>query len=59
MLWEPRTSQTRTSGVRGLPALRTGRHGLGLVAYGNRLYAIGGGQYALSVSSANEYLTVP
>jgi hypothetical protein len=42
-----------------LPALRTGRHGLGLVAYGNRLYAIGGGQYALSVSSANEYLTVP
>ena len=42
-----------------LPALRTARHILGLVASGRRVYAIGGGRYALSVSSANEYLRLP
>ena len=41
-----------------LPSLRTARHSLGLVPMGGRLYAIGGGQYALSVSSANEFLSL-
>jgi non-specific serine/threonine protein kinase len=42
-----------------LPGLRTARHSFGLVPSGKRVYAIGGGQYALSVSPANEYLTLP
>jgi hypothetical protein len=41
-----------------LPSPRTARHSLGLVPFRHRLYAIGGGQYALSVSAANEYLTL-
>jgi non-specific serine/threonine protein kinase len=42
-----------------LPSLRTARHSLGLVGSRRRVYAIGGGQYALSVSPANEYLSLP
>jgi hypothetical protein len=41
-----------------LSSLRTARHSLALLPFGHRLYAIGGGQYALSVSAANEYLTL-
>jgi hypothetical protein len=41
-----------------LPSLRTARHSLAFVPFGHRLYAIGRGQYALSVSAANEYLTL-
>ena len=39
------------------PERRAG-HSIGLVPMGGRLYAIGGGQYALSVSSANEFLSL-
>jgi hypothetical protein len=42
-----------------LASVRTARHSLALFSFDNRLYAIGGGQYALSVSTANEYLTLP
>jgi hypothetical protein len=38
--------------------LPTPRHGLGIVAVGTRVYAIGGGpQPGLTVSDANEVLT--
>jgi N-acetylneuraminic acid mutarotase len=42
-----------------LPNLPTPRHGLGVVAVGHRVYVIGGGTTpGLSVSSANEFLTI-
>jgi N-acetylneuraminic acid mutarotase len=42
-----------------LPNLPTPRHGLGVVAAGDRVYVIGGGRSpGLSVSSANEFLTI-
>jgi N-acetylneuraminic acid mutarotase len=42
-----------------LPNLPTPRHGLGVVAVGHRVYVIGGGtRPGLSVSSANEFLTI-
>jgi N-acetylneuraminic acid mutarotase len=44
---------------RKLPNLPTPRHGLGVAAVGRRVYVIGGGTSpGLSVSSANEFLTV-
>jgi hypothetical protein len=43
-----------------LPDMRTPRHGLGVVAFGARVYAIGGGpQPGLHVSAVNEFLTLP
>ena len=40
-----------------LPDLPTARHGLGVVALGGRVYAVGGGPTpGLSVSGANEFL---
>jgi hypothetical protein len=40
-----------------LPDMRTPRHGLGVVSYRGRVYAIGGGpQPGLHVSAANEFL---
>jgi non-specific serine/threonine protein kinase len=40
-----------------LPDLRTPRHGLGVVAVGTRVYAVGGGPTpGLAVSGADEYL---
>jgi N-acetylneuraminic acid mutarotase len=45
---------------RRLPNLPTARHGLGVVAAGRKVYVIGGGTSpGLSVSSANEFLTLP
>lgn len=42
-----------------LPNLPTPRHGLGVVAVGHTVYVIGGGTSpGLSVSSANEFLTI-
>jgi N-acetylneuraminic acid mutarotase len=42
-----------------LPALPTPRHGLGVVTASGRIYAVGGGpEPGLTVSDANEYLTV-
>ena len=42
---------------RRLPDLPTPRHGLGVVAVGARVYAIGGGtQPGLTVSDANEHI---
>jgi N-acetylneuraminic acid mutarotase len=42
-----------------LPNLPTARHGLGVAAVGKRVYVIGGGTSpGLSVSSANEFLTI-
>jgi hypothetical protein len=49
---------TGASSRTSLPSLRTARHSLAFVPFGHRLYAIGRGQYALSVSAANEYLTL-
>jgi hypothetical protein len=44
---------------RRLVDMRTPRHGLGVVAYRGRVYAIAGGpQPGLHVSAANEYLQV-
>jgi len=44
---------------RRLPNLPTARHGLGVVAAGKRIYVLGGGTSpGLSVSSANEFLTI-
>jgi non-specific serine/threonine protein kinase len=43
-----------------LPDMRTPRHGLGVVSFGDTVYAIAGGpEPGLHVSSANEFLTVP
>jgi N-acetylneuraminic acid mutarotase len=43
-----------------LPNLPTARHGLGVVTVGSKIYVIGGGtRPGLSVSPANEYLTLP
>lgn len=43
-----------------LPNLPTARHGLGVVAVGRKIFVIGGGtRPGLSVSQANEYLTLP
>jgi hypothetical protein len=40
--------------------MRTPRHGLAVVSFGNTIYAIAGGpEPGLHVSSANEFLTVP
>ena len=51
---------TSTRRWRRLADLPTPRHGLGVVALKKRVYAIGGGpQPGLTVSSANEYLTLP
>jgi N-acetylneuraminic acid mutarotase len=42
-----------------LPNLPTPRHGLGVVAFGNRVYVLAGGTTpGLAVSSANESLTI-
>ncbi len=42
-----------------LPDLPTPRHGLGVVAYRGRVYALAGGpRPGLFVSSANEYLRI-
>ena len=42
-----------------LPDLPTPRHGLGVVAYRGRVYALAGGpQPGLFVSAANEYLRI-
>ena len=42
-----------------LPDMRTPRHGLAVVTFGSRVYAIAGGpQPGLHVSPANEFLTV-
>ena len=42
-----------------LPNLPTPRHGLGVVGFGRRVYVLGGGtRPGLSVSSANEFLTI-
>ncbi len=42
-----------------LPNLPTPRHGLGVVAFGDRVYVLGGGRTpGLAVSSANESLTI-
>jgi hypothetical protein len=39
--------------------MRTPRHGLGVISYGERVYAIAGGpQPGLHVSAANEFLTL-
>jgi hypothetical protein len=44
---------------RRLADMRTPRHGLGVLAYRGRVYAIAGGpQPGLHVSAANEYLPV-
>ena len=43
-----------------LPDLPTPRHGLGVVAWRGRVYAIAGGpEPGLHVSGANEYLVLP
>jgi hypothetical protein len=43
-----------------LPDLPTPRHGLGVVAFGKRVYVLGGGpRPGLFVSAANEYLQLP
>jgi hypothetical protein len=40
--------------------MRTPRHGLGVVSFGDTVYAIAGGpEPGLHVSSANEFLTLP
>jgi N-acetylneuraminic acid mutarotase len=45
---------------RQLPRMRTSRHGLGLVGWRGRVYALAGGpQPGLTVSGANEVLTLP
>jgi N-acetylneuraminic acid mutarotase len=45
---------------RRLPSLPTPRHGLGVVAVKSRVFAVGGGPSpGLTVSSANEILTLP
>jgi N-acetylneuraminic acid mutarotase len=47
----------RTRRWRRLPDLPTARHGLGVLGFAGRVYAIGGGPTpGLSVSGANEYL---
>jgi len=51
---------TRTRRWRRLADLPSPRHGLGVVAFNRRVYAIAGGpRPGLTVSGANEYLTVP
>ena len=49
----------RTKRWSRLPDLPTARHGLGVVGLGGRVYVVGGGPTpGLSVSGANEYLTL-
>jgi N-acetylneuraminic acid mutarotase len=51
---------TRTRRWRRLADLPSPRHGLGVVAFNRRVYAIAGGpRPGLTVSGANEYLTLP
>jgi N-acetylneuraminic acid mutarotase len=50
----------RTRSWRRLADMRTPRHGLAVVAFGKRVYAIAGGpKPGLFVSGANEYLALP
>ncbi|HZB23817.1 MAG TPA: hypothetical protein VE444_08220 [Gaiellaceae bacterium] len=52
--------ETRSGRWRRLADLPTARHGLGVVAFNRRVYAIAGGPVpGLTVSGANEYVTLP
>ncbi|MDX6401173.1 MAG: hypothetical protein QOF27_1779, partial [Gaiellaceae bacterium] len=50
----------RTRGWRRLADLTTPRHGVGVVAFGGRVYALAGGpEPGVTVTGANESLPVP